>query len=249
MATLPERDRLCGLPRARRRRARRSMAARRQGREQAQHLARLDRVRRAADRERLARKDMLFIIGGSAGGNHDGAGDGGTAGPVRGRVRPCSGRERHPFRVQPAGPANIPEFGTIKDKQGFENLLAMDTVQHVKPGVKYPPIMITTGLNDPRVSSWEPAKFAATLRTAAATKPVLFRVDEKAGHGIGSTKTPERRAIRRRRDVHSGAFGQRRPRRSPPSAAGGRLGTPVAARFACALQESSCPRHGLSWSG
>jgi prolyl oligopeptidase len=49
--------------------------------------------------------------------------------------------------------------------------------------------MITTGLNDPRVSSWIPAKFAATLRTAGPTEPVLFRVDEKAGHGIGSTRT------------------------------------------------------------
>jgi prolyl oligopeptidase len=49
--------------------------------------------------------------------------------------------------------------------------------------------MITTGLNDPRVSSWEPAKFAATLRAAGPTAPVLLRVDEKAGHGIGSTKT------------------------------------------------------------
>jgi prolyl oligopeptidase len=49
--------------------------------------------------------------------------------------------------------------------------------------------MITTGLNDPRVSSWEPAKLAATLRAAGASNPVLFRVDEKAGHGIGSTKS------------------------------------------------------------
>ena len=46
-----------------------------------------------------------------------------------------------------------------------------------------------SGLNDPRVSSWLPAKFAATLRTAGPTEPVLFRIDEKAGHGIGSTKT------------------------------------------------------------
>jgi len=39
------------------------------------------------------------------------------------------------------------------------------------------------------VSSWEPAKFAATLRSLGGTNPVLFRVDEKAGHGIGSTKS------------------------------------------------------------
>jgi prolyl oligopeptidase len=100
---------------------------------------------------------------------------------------PAANAIRSEFSV--SGPVNIPEFGTIKDKQGFENLLAMDTIQHVKSGVKYPPIMITTGLNDPRVSSWEPAKLAATLRAAGDSNPVLFRVDEKAGHGIGSTKT------------------------------------------------------------
>jgi prolyl oligopeptidase len=88
-----------------------------------------------------------------------------------------------------SGPVNIPEFGSIKTEQGFKNLMAMDTVYHVKPGTQYPPIMITTGLNDPRVSSWEPAKLAATLVASGTKNPVLLRVDEDAGHGIGSTKT------------------------------------------------------------
>ena len=64
----------------------------------------------------------------------------------------------------------------------------MDSILNVKPGVHYPAIMITTGLNDPRVASWEPAKLAATMLSAGATAPVLLRIDEKAGHGIGSTK-------------------------------------------------------------
>ena len=88
-----------------------------------------------------------------------------------------------------SGPANIPEFGSIKTEQGFNNLLAMDTIYHVKPGTQYPPIMITTVLNDPRVSSWEPAKLTATLLAAGTRNTVLLRVDENAGHGIGSTKT------------------------------------------------------------
>ena len=111
-------------------------------------------------------KDKLFIIGGSAGGITMGARDGGTARSLRRRVRFGPGGQHDALRVQPNGPPNIPEFGTIKDEKGFRNLLAMDSVQHVKPGVKYPPIMITTGLNDPRVSRWEPAKLAASLRAA-----------------------------------------------------------------------------------
>lgn len=134
------------------------------------------------------RKDMLFIGGGSAGGI------------VMGRAMeerpdlfagvldlvPAANMLRSEF--SPNGPPNIPEFGTIKNEQGFKNLLAMDTLFHAGKGVKYPPIMITTGLNDPRVSSWGPAKFAATLRALDSANPVLLRIDEKAGHGIGSTK-------------------------------------------------------------
>lgn len=136
-----------------------------------------------------ASKDRLFIIGGSAGGITMGRAMEERPDLFAGvfDLVPAANAIRSEFSQ--TGPANIPEFGTIKDRQGFKNLMAMDSLQHVKPGVKYPPIMITTGLNDPRVSSWEPAKFAATVRTAGPTLPVLFRVDEKAGHGIGSTKT------------------------------------------------------------
>jgi prolyl oligopeptidase len=135
------------------------------------------------------RNDLLFIIGGSAGGITLGRAMEERPDLFAGvfDLVPAANMVRSEFAE--TGPVNIPEFGTIKTAQGFKNLLAMDALQHVKPGVKYPPIMITTGLNDPRVSSWIPAKFAATLRTAGPTEPVLFRVDEKAGHGIGSTKT------------------------------------------------------------
>jgi prolyl oligopeptidase len=44
-------------------------------------------------------------------------------------------------------------------------------------------------VNDPRVEPWMSAKTAARLQAATASgKPVLFRVDYHAGHGIGSTK-------------------------------------------------------------
>ncbi len=65
----------------------------------------------------------------------------------------------------------------------------MDSIQHVKHGVAYPAVMITTGLNDPRVLPWEPAKFAAALQASGTPNPVLLRIDTKAGHGVGSTRT------------------------------------------------------------
>ena len=100
----------------------------------------------------------------------------------------------NPLRAElsPNGPANIPEFGTAADPDGFKALYAMDAYQHVQAGVHYPAVMVETGINDPRVASWEPAKMAARLQAATAGgKPVLLRVDYDAGHGMGSTKAQE----------------------------------------------------------
>jgi len=90
----------------------------------------------------------------------------------------------------PNGPPNIPEFGTVKEADGFKALYEMSAYHHIKDGVAYPAVMVTTGFNDPRVISWEPGKMAARLQAATSSgKPVLLRVDYDAGHGIGSTKT------------------------------------------------------------
>ncbi len=90
----------------------------------------------------------------------------------------------------PNGPPNIPEFGTVKEADGFKALYEMSGYHHVKDGTAYPAVMVTTGWNDPRVVSWEPGKMAARLQAATSSgKPILLRVDYDAGHGIGSTKT------------------------------------------------------------
>jgi prolyl oligopeptidase len=89
-----------------------------------------------------------------------------------------------------SGPANIPEFGSVKDVDGFKALYAMDAYQHVKPNTAYPAILLTTGVNDPRVAPWQAAKMTARLQASTSSdKPVLLRVDYDAGHGMGSTKT------------------------------------------------------------
>ena len=89
-----------------------------------------------------------------------------------------------------SGPANIPEFGTVKEPDGFKGLMGMDAYQHVKPATAYPAILLTTGANDPRVAPWQAAKMAARLQASTSSnKPVLLRVDYDAGHGLGSTKS------------------------------------------------------------
>jgi prolyl oligopeptidase len=89
-----------------------------------------------------------------------------------------------------SGPANIPEFGTVKDPDGFKGLFGMDAYQHVKPNTAYPAVLLTTGVNDPRVAPWQAAKMTARLQASTDSgKPVLLRVDYDAGHGMGSTKS------------------------------------------------------------
>jgi prolyl oligopeptidase len=93
------------------------------------------------------------------------------------------------FETTPNGPPNIPEFGSVATEEGFRALLAMSAVHHVKPGTAYPAVLLTAGLNDPRVAAWQPGKMAAALQAATTSgRPVLLRVDEAAGHSpVGDT--------------------------------------------------------------
>jgi prolyl oligopeptidase len=137
----------------------------------------------------ITTKDKLFIMGGSAGGITMGRAMTERPDLFAGVIDVVPAADTLRAEFTPNGPPNIPEFGSITNEQGFNNLYEMDSIQHVKPGVKYPAVLISTGLNDPRVSPWEPAKFAAALQASGTTNPVLLRIDEEAGHGIGSTKT------------------------------------------------------------
>ena len=87
------------------------------------------------------------------------------------------------MEFMPNGPGNIPEFGTVKDSIESRALYEMDGMQHVVKGTKYPALICVGGWNDPRVSPWEPGKFAAALQNATTSgKPVLMKVNYDNGH-------------------------------------------------------------------
>ncbi|HEX6623521.1 MAG TPA: prolyl oligopeptidase family serine peptidase, partial [Pyrinomonadaceae bacterium] len=87
------------------------------------------------------------------------------------------------------GVPNVAEFGSVKTREGFEALWEMSAYHHVRAGAAYPAVLLSTGINDPRVDPWLPAKMAARLQAATSSgKPVLLRVDYEAGHGVGSTR-------------------------------------------------------------
>jgi prolyl oligopeptidase len=94
------------------------------------------------------------------------------------------------------GVPNIPEFGSTKTEEGFKALYAMSAYHHVKDKTPYPAVLLTTGINDPRVDPWEAAKMTARLQAASTSgKPVLLRVDYEAGHGVGSTEKQQQEEL------------------------------------------------------
>ena len=93
----------------------------------------------------------------------------------------CANAMRLEFSAN--GPANIPEFGTVKDSVECRALYEMDGMQHVVKGTKYPALICIGGWNDPRVVPWEPAKFAAAVQDASTSgKPVIMKVNYDNGH-------------------------------------------------------------------
>lgn len=91
------------------------------------------------------------------------------------------------------GPPNVPEFGSNTTEEGFRSLLAMSSYYRVEDGKPYPAMLLNTGLNDPRVDSWQPGKMAARLQAinfgpGGSRQPVLLRVDDAAGHGLTATR-------------------------------------------------------------
>lgn len=87
------------------------------------------------------------------------------------------------------GAANTREFGSVEHEGEFRALLAISPYANVRKGVAYPAVLLETGINDPRVPSWQLAKMTARLQAATSSgRPVLLRVDYDAGHGLGSDK-------------------------------------------------------------
>ena len=84
----------------------------------------------------------------------------------------------------PLTPGEWPEWGNpIEDKAAFELIRSYSPYDQVKPQA-YPPLLVTAGLNDPRVTYWEPAKWVARLREFKTDgNELLLKTNMGAGHG------------------------------------------------------------------
>ncbi len=84
----------------------------------------------------------------------------------------------------PLTPGEWPEWGNpITDRHAFALIRSYSPYDNVA-AIAYPPMLITGGLNDPRVTYWEPAKWAARLRaTKTDQNRLLLKINMGAGHG------------------------------------------------------------------
>jgi prolyl oligopeptidase len=89
----------------------------------------------------------------------------------------------HKFTI---GWAWVSDYGSAENPEEFAALRAYSPLHNIKPGERYPATLITTADHDDRVVPAHSFKFAAALQAAqGGPKPVLIRIDTKAGHGAG----------------------------------------------------------------
>ena len=118
----------------------------------------------------------------------------------------------HKFTI---GAGWVSDYGSSDTPEGFAYLRAYSPLHTVKPGARYPAVLVTTGDHDDRVFPAHSFKYAAALQAAVAQsdKPALIRIESNAGHGGSSGTTPVSKTI----DEWSDLLGFTLHQLAPPS--------------------------------
>ena len=89
----------------------------------------------------------------------------------------------HKFRIAKLW---VPEYGSSDDSTQFKYIMKYSPYQHVVKGANYPAILFKAGDSDNRVDPLHARKMAALVQASTGSdRPVLLRIDTKAGHGQG----------------------------------------------------------------
>ena len=160
--------------------------------------------------DKITDRDHLAIQGGSNGGLLMGAAL--TQRPELFRAVVCQVPLLDMLRYQNFLIAKfwVPEYGSAEDAKQFDWLYAYSPYHHVKAGTEYPAIMFMTAESDSRVDPMHAKKMAALMQAQAANgqsreRPILLRIDTKAGHGQGKPITKQ---IEDQTDIYSFLFWQ-----------------------------------------
>lgn len=129
--------------------------------------------------------DRLAIMGGSAGGLLMGAVLNMAPELFRAAVAAVPFVDVVTTMLDETIPLTVPEFeewGNPKERDYYEYILSYSPYDNIKEQA-YPHLLITAGLNDPRVQYWEPAKWTALLRARKSDDNLLLlKTEMGAGH-------------------------------------------------------------------
>jgi oligopeptidase B len=133
-----------------------------------------------------ARPDRLVARGGSAGGLLMGAITNLRPDLFAGIVAEVPFVDVVTTMLDPSLPLTVTEWeewGDPREPDAYVRMKSYSPYDNVR-AVPYPALLVTTGLNDPRVAYWEPAKWVAKLRTLSTSgKLIVLRTEMGAGHG------------------------------------------------------------------
>jgi len=156
-------------------------------------------------KEKYTQKKLLVIQGGSNGGLLTAAvtvqrPD--LFGAVLCQVPVIDMLRYHKFTI---GKYWVSDYGNAEENaKDFAFMYKYSPLHNVKPGVKYPPMLITSADTDDRVVPAHAKKFAATMQASdGGDNPILLRVETKAGHGGGK---PTSKQIEESADIYSFVF-------------------------------------------
>ena len=134
-------------------------------------------------------KDKLTVVGGSAGGIFVGRAITERPDLFAAAAVSVGNVDLVRSETRANGAGNIPEYGTVAKEDEFRALLAMSPYANVKPGTRYPAVLLEHGVNDTRVDVWMALKFGSRLAADSTSgAPILLRLDYDSGHGPGRTR-------------------------------------------------------------
>jgi oligopeptidase B len=155
-------------------------------------------VTRALVELKIAAKDKVFAMGGSAGGLLVGAIANMSAGDYRGIVAQVPFVDVVTTMLDESIPLTTNEYdewGDPKDRLTYDYMLSYSPYDNVSEKA-YPAMFVTTGLWDSQVQYYEPVKWVAKLRALKSDENrLLLRVEMDAGHGGKSGRFQRYREI------------------------------------------------------
>jgi prolyl oligopeptidase len=83
----------------------------------------------------------------------------------------------------------VPEYGSGDNPEQFEFIRAYSPYHNVRADTQYPAVLFITAESDSRVDPLHARKMAARLQATSTERPILIRIEGKAGHGMGKPLT------------------------------------------------------------